>query len=85
MARRGQAPQGLNGVREYWCRPCGTRVSLPTFPGTYVPGYHIPPLRGWRWMVLAPPLSDKLFHRSPTKLFHALSQKQSSYAVSKSL
>jgi hypothetical protein len=24
-----------------------------------VPGYYIPPLRGWRWMVLDPPLSQK--------------------------
>jgi hypothetical protein len=24
-----------------------------------VPDYYIPPLRGWRWMVLVPPLSQK--------------------------
>jgi hypothetical protein len=37
----------LKIVREHWCRPCGTPALFPTFPGTYVPGYHIPPLRGW--------------------------------------
>jgi len=36
----------------FWCRPCGTRELFPTLPGTDVPGYHIPPLRGWSLVVL---------------------------------
>jgi hypothetical protein len=27
--------------------PAGLGVLLSPFPGTAVPGYHIPPLRGW--------------------------------------
>jgi hypothetical protein len=34
--------------------------SLPTLPGTYVPGYHTPPLRGWILVVVfVPPFSQK--------------------------
>jgi hypothetical protein len=29
-----------------WCRPYGTRVLCFSFPGTAVPGFPIPPLRG---------------------------------------
>jgi hypothetical protein len=29
------------------CRPYGTRVFPSRLPGTHVPGYLIPPLRGW--------------------------------------
>jgi REP element-mobilizing transposase RayT len=28
-------------------RPCGTRISEGSVPGTSVPGFHMPPLRGW--------------------------------------
>lgn len=30
-------------------------------PGTYVPGYHIPPLRGWIWVRLSPPLFREFY------------------------
>ena len=30
------------------CRPLkGTRFAQIYFPGTAVPGFHVPPLRGW--------------------------------------
>lgn len=29
------------------CRPCGTRFRQASLPGTAVPGFRIPPLRGW--------------------------------------
>jgi hypothetical protein len=29
------------------CRPCGTRSCFLIFPGTAVPGFHLPPLQGW--------------------------------------
>ena len=32
---------------------------LPSLPGTYVPGYHMPPLRGWILMVFVPSFSQK--------------------------
>jgi hypothetical protein len=28
-------------------RPCETLLILPSFPGTAVPGFHMPPLQGW--------------------------------------
>ncbi|SPF36918.1 hypothetical protein SBA1_170043 [Candidatus Sulfotelmatobacter kueseliae] len=40
-------PPGLKGARENWFRPVGTRSVVPLLPGTHVPGYHLPPLRGW--------------------------------------
>jgi len=40
-------PLGLKSVRENWCRPYGTRSLFPLAPGTSVPGFHMPPLRGW--------------------------------------
>src|SRR5439155_25286828 len=30
-----------------WCRPYGTRFYFAFVPGTAVPGFPIPPLRGW--------------------------------------
>ena len=38
---------GYPSVRENWCRPYGTRTFVPLSPGTSVPGFHMPPLRGW--------------------------------------
>jgi hypothetical protein len=35
-------------------------VLYPFSPGTYVPGYHMPPLRGWILLVFATPLSKKI-------------------------
>ena len=32
--------------------PCGTRSVPPLAPGTPVPGFHIPPLRGWNRVAL---------------------------------
>jgi hypothetical protein len=29
------------------CRPFGTRIDIIECPGTAVPGFHVPPLRGW--------------------------------------
>jgi hypothetical protein len=41
-----------HSARDTFCagkvsRPSGTQLCLPTLPGTSVPGFHIPPLRGW--------------------------------------
>jgi hypothetical protein len=32
--------------------PCGTRSNVLPLPGTAVPGFHIPPLRGWSLAIL---------------------------------
>ena len=49
--RTGAVPSGL--------------AAISHFPGTAVPGCHIPPLRGWNVNELAPPLY-------PLALTHAL-------------
>jgi hypothetical protein len=38
--------QGLQSVHENVCRPSGDSGVFPISPGTSVPGFHIPPLRG---------------------------------------
>jgi hypothetical protein len=49
--KSGYVPQGLKSVRENSCRPYGTGSALPLLPGTAVPGFHMPPLRGWNVMI----------------------------------
>jgi DNA methylase len=45
---RGRAGHaGGKGMREKSCRPYGTCSIVPLLPGTSVPGFPIPPLRGW--------------------------------------
>jgi len=50
--RRRRLRQGLKSMRENVCRPYGTRVHSPDSPGTSVPGFHMPPLRGWSFWIL---------------------------------
>src|ERR1022692_1339469 len=38
-------------VREDRGVPEGTRFTFPPPPGTAVPGFHMPPLRGWNVMI----------------------------------
>ena len=47
-------------MRENQCRPCGTRLLFQLLPGTSVPGFHMPPLRGW--------ISVGFYHRSSRNL-----------------
>jgi len=42
-------------VHENLCRPYGTRVPYPLLPGTSVPGFHMPPLRGWILQIFVDP------------------------------
>jgi predicted amidohydrolase YtcJ len=52
--RRRRLRQGLKSMRENVCRPCGTRLHFPDSPGTSVPGFPMPPLRGWSlWILLS--------------------------------
>jgi hypothetical protein len=37
----------LGGVSQLRRRPSGTRLCGPLIPGTHVPGFPLPPLRGW--------------------------------------
>ena len=39
--------RSLEWAQEQGCRPYGTRSFRCTPPGTSVPGFHMPPLRGW--------------------------------------
>jgi hypothetical protein len=41
--------------------------TLPTLPGTYVPGYQMPPLRGWSLVDSRAPFSCKAFLHGPLK------------------
>jgi hypothetical protein len=47
-------------VRENACRPYRTRALCASLPSTAVPGFHFPPLRGWSFVVLAPPLRSRV-------------------------
>jgi hypothetical protein len=47
----------LTRERGNGCWPCGTRAVFLLSPGTAVPGYHVPPLRGWSPTGFAPPLA----------------------------
>jgi hypothetical protein len=53
-------------MRENGCLPYGTRVRVPILPGTSVPGYHMPPLRGWILAVFIPHFSgNPVFTQTP--------------------
>ena len=52
--------QGPKCVRENLCRPSRTRSIFPLTPGTYVPGYPMPPLRGWNLLALFHRLGQNL-------------------------
>src|SRR3984893_550407 len=57
MILDGGGCQGLGSMRENVCRLFGTRLHSPDSPGTSVPGFHMPPLRGWSLCILLPLLT----------------------------
>jgi hypothetical protein len=43
-------------LRQNGYRLFGTRSAFPLLPGTAVPGFHMPPLRGWKSLTSIQPL-----------------------------